>query len=59
MPVTEGFVCWTEPIGTVGPCQYITNRLGCIRFAARAGSVTTKPADAVLTQICVLMQVNV
>ena len=51
MPVTEGFVCWTEPIGTVGPCQYITNRLGCIRFAARAGSVTTKPADAVLTQI--------
>jgi hypothetical protein len=51
MPVTEGFVCWTEPIGTVGPCQYITNRLGCIRFAARAGSITTKPADAVLTQI--------
>ena len=50
MPVTEGFVCWTEPIGTVGPCQYITNRLGCIRFAARAGSVT-KPVDAVLTQI--------
>jgi hypothetical protein len=49
MPVTEGFVCWTEPIGTVGPCQYITNRLGCIRFAARAGSIT-KPADAVITQ---------
>jgi hypothetical protein len=50
MPVTEGFVCWTEPIGTVGPCQYITNRLGCIDIAARAGSVT-KPADAILTQI--------
>ena len=50
MPVTEGFVCWTEPIGTVGPCQYITNRLGCIRIAARAGSIT-KPVDAVLTQI--------
>ena len=49
MPVTEGFVCWTEPIGTVGPCQYITNRLGCIDIAARAGSIT-KPADADLAQ---------
>ena len=49
MPVTEGFVCWTEPIGTVGPCQYITNRLGCIDIAARAGSIT-KPADADITQ---------
>ena len=49
MPVTEGFVCWTEPIGTVGPCQYITNRLGCIDIAARAGSIT-KPADANIAQ---------
>jgi hypothetical protein len=49
MPVTEGFVCWTQPIGTVGPCQYITNRLGCIDIAARAGSIT-KPADADLAQ---------
>jgi hypothetical protein len=49
MPVTEGFVCWTEPIGTVGPCQYITNRLGCIDIAARAGSIT-KPADADIAQ---------
>jgi len=49
MPVTEGFVCWTQPIGTVGPCQYITNRLGCIDIAARAGSIT-KPADADITQ---------
>ena len=50
MPVTEGFVCWTEPIGTVGPCQYITNRLGCIDIAARAGSIT-KPADANIAQV--------
>jgi hypothetical protein len=49
MPVTEGFVCWTQPIGTVGPCQYITNRLGCIDIAARAGSIT-KPADADIAQ---------
>jgi len=49
MPVTEGFVCWTEPIGTVGPCQYITNRLGCIDIAARAG-IITKPADADIAQ---------
>jgi hypothetical protein len=44
---TEGFVCWTECDGDIGPCQYITNRGGGIDFIARVNTVT-KPSDATL-----------
>ena len=38
--MAEGNVCWTEPNGTIGPCQYISIKLGGVSILAKEGSLT-------------------